>query len=108
MPIEKSRETAIVRIENRRVDVTRVDDSQPRLIADSIGSIIARTVFNDVARARIACSRLLERKLAEIILLPEVHAVVAQERVRGREVEEEVRRHVLAEVVGAGHRLPLP
>jgi hypothetical protein len=52
--------------------------------------------------------RRLQAERAEEVGLPERHAVVAQDRVRVREVEEEVRQRVLDEEVGAGHRLALP
>lgn len=48
-----------------------------------------------------------ERELAEEVALAEVDAAVAQDRVRGREVEVEVGEHEVIEVVTAAHRLAL-
>src|SRR3984957_11697666 len=45
---------------------------------------------------------------AQVVALAHVDAVVAEDRVRVREVEEEVRNGVLEEVVRSGHHLALP
>src|SRR5262245_10573789 len=53
-------------------------------------------------------SRPLERPLAQEVLLADVDAVVAKDRVRGRVVEVEVGQRVVVEVVAAAHPLAVP
>ena len=67
----------------------------------ALGAFGLAAVAAVVRRASAVGSGVGERQLAEVVALPEVDAVVAQDPVRGRQVEVEVGQDEVVEVVAA-------
>ncbi len=101
-----------------RVQVALVDGATMLTLTDQGGFICVasstseattfRAVFPTKNAYPTGRSGGLHVERAEVIALADADAVVPENRVGLREVEEEVRQGVLEEIVGAGHHLALP